>query len=305
MRHRLAAVQHLEGFGDRPVERARARQPDLRVQRFLKKWMREVVHDVVGSAPLGEHVGGAELVDRRDERVVVELTDGGELGVRRLGAQHGGDVGESSGIGRQIRHARQHRLPNRRRHMKVLDVPSRPRSMRLAKLSALHQRRDGFVDEERVAAGPAVKPLGEIRDPRAFGAKSLLEQRHHVVDAERLKPESLRALESAQRTFRAAERRVPSQIRIVVRPDEEQALAADLSRDEVQHLERRAVRPLQVLEHEQQRLLRREAGEQLREIPQYARLQLGRIAARRRDQTIGVPPPRRERVAPAPPCRRA
>ena len=211
--------------------------------------------------------------------------------MRRLGAEHGGDVGESSGIGRQVRHTSQHGLANRRRHVEVLDVPSRPRSVGLAKLSALHERRDGFVDEERVAAGPAVKPLGEIRDARAIGAKSLLEQRHHVVDAERLKPESLRALEPAQRTLRAAQRRVPAQIRIVVRSDEQQAIAADLSRDEVQHLERRAVRPLQVLQHEQQRLLRRQAGEQLREIPKDARLELGRIAARRRDRTIGPPVP--------------
>ena len=137
--------------------------------------MREVVHDIVGSPALGEDVGGAQLVDRRDERVVVELTDGGELGVRGLGAKHGGDVGESSGVGGQIRHAGEHRFPNRRRHLEVLDVPSRPRSMRLAKLSTLHERRNGFVDEERVPAGPAVKPLGEIRDPRAFGMKSLLE----------------------------------------------------------------------------------------------------------------------------------
>ena len=39
VRHRGAAVQRLEGFGDRPVQRARARQPDLRVQRLLKKRM--------------------------------------------------------------------------------------------------------------------------------------------------------------------------------------------------------------------------------------------------------------------------
>src|SRR5262249_3159178 len=98
---------------------------------------------------------------------------------------------------------------------------------------------------------------------------------------ERLEPKPLRALESTQGTLGAAQRSVSAKIRIVVRADQQQPLAADLPRDEMQHLERRAVRPLQILEHEQQRLLRGETRTQPREIPEHTRLELGRISARR------------------------
>ena len=71
-------------------------------------------------------------------------------------------------------------------------------------------------------------------------------------------------------------------IGIVVRPDEHDPIAADLARDEVQHLERRAVGPLEILQHDQHRPLGREARQELGEVPEQARLELGRIAARRR-----------------------
>ena len=253
--------------------------------------MREVVYDVVGSArSASTSAERSSSIAAMSASLSSSLTAASSACVASAPSTAATSASRLAS-GDRSADTREHRLPNRRRHVEVLDVPSRPtlHAPREAVRSA--PAHDRFVDEERVAARPAVKSLGEIRDSRAFGAKSLLEQRHHVVDAERLEPESLRALEPAQRTLRAAERRVPAQIRIVVRPDEQHALAADLSRDEVQHLERRAVRPLQVLEHEQQRLLRRKAGEQLREIPEDARLQLGRIAARRRERTIGVPPP--------------
>ena len=66
-------------------------------------------------------------------------------------------------------------------------------------------------------------------------------------------------------------------------PTSKNPIAADLARDEMQHLERRAVGPLEILEHDEQRTLRGEAREELREVPEQARLELGRIAARARD----------------------
>jgi hypothetical protein len=71
-------------------------------------------------------------------------------------------------------------------------------------------------------------------------------------------------------------------IRIVVCADDEHAVASDLPCDEVEHLERRAVSPLEILEDDQQRTLRRVSCQELGEIPEQARLELGRIPARRR-----------------------
>ena len=78
-------------------------------------------------------------------------------------------------------------------------------------------------------------------------------------------------------------------IGIVVRADEQDAIAGALPRDEMQHLQRRRIRPLQVLEHEKQRMLCGKARQKLREVPQETRLELGRISARGgRSAMIGV-----------------
>src|SRR4029078_13077477 len=68
---------------------------------------------------------------------------------------------------------------------------------------------------------------------------------------------------------------------VVVSAEYEQTLVPDLSRDEVQHLERRAVGPLQVLEDDEQRTLRRQPRKELGKGPQQPRFELARIAARR------------------------
>src|SRR3954453_18890409 len=70
-------------------------------------------------------------------------------------------------------------------------------------------------------------------------------------------------------------------IGIVVRADQQHPISGALSRDEVEHLQRRAVSPLQILEDDEQRALRGKAREKLREVPEQTRLELRWIAARR------------------------
>ena len=101
--------------------------------------MREVVHDVAGVLALGQHVGAAQLVDRRDERFVIEPAHRLELVVRGARAEHRGDVRQRPRVRRQIGEAREHRLADRRRNAQLLDVPAAP--SRRARRAAARLRR--------------------------------------------------------------------------------------------------------------------------------------------------------------------
>ena len=96
MTHRMIAVELLERLGDRAMQRSRSRQTQLRVQRFLKQWMRKVIHDVGGVLTLAEHVCAAQLVDRRDQCVVIETADRRQLIVRGARAQRRRNVGQAA-----------------------------------------------------------------------------------------------------------------------------------------------------------------------------------------------------------------
>jgi hypothetical protein len=58
--------------------------------------MRKVIHDVGGVLALAEHVRAAQLVDRRDQCVVIETADRRQLIVRGARAQRRRNVGQAA-----------------------------------------------------------------------------------------------------------------------------------------------------------------------------------------------------------------
>ena len=231
MRHRARAVQRLERFGDRPVQRARAREPELRVQRLLQQRMRKVIDDVVGLGALGEDVGGAQLVDRRDQRVVVEPADRRELVVRRSAPSTAAMSASRRASG--DRSARRASTASRivAGTRSVFDVPSRPRAVRSRAAARLDERLDRFVDEERIAAGPAMQPLGEGRGARVGRRRTSLEQlgdrrRSAAAEAKRV----ARRLDSAATAPCARSDAIRPLIGIVVRADDEHARSPPICR---------------------------------------------------------------------------
>jgi hypothetical protein len=98
-----------------------------------------------------------------------------------------------------------------------------------------------------------------------------------ALDATRFEPDET-AAEPDERSLRwRALRRVAH---AVVRAHHDDAAFRELSRDEVQQLERRRVGPLNVLEDDEQWALRRKTPEELTEVPEQSRLQVGGVAAR-------------------------
>ena len=135
-------MQRLERLGDGAVQRARASESQLRVQRLLEERMREIIHDVGAVLALGQHVGAAKLVDRRDEAVVIDPARRFELVVRCPRSENRGDVRQPPRVRRQFGESRQYRVADRRRHAQLVDVPADPAPGRVAKLASLDQGAD-------------------------------------------------------------------------------------------------------------------------------------------------------------------
>ena len=70
----------------------------------------------------------------------------------------------------------------------------------------------------------------------------------HLFSFERIEPPHGKAAETQERLLRAAQGDVRIPLGFVVCPEKNNSLARDLSRDEVQQLERRRVSPLKILE---------------------------------------------------------
>ena len=96
----------------------------------------------------------------------------------------------------------------------------------------------------------------------------------HLLSLQRIEPPNGKAAETQERLLRAAQRDVRIPLSFVVCTEKNDSLARDLSRDEVQQLERRCVSPLKILEYDEERLLRREPSEKLGKVPEQARLYL-------------------------------
>ena len=187
VRHRPRTVQRFERFGDRAVQRARSSESELGVQCLLQQRVGEVVDDVASVLALSEHVGAAKLIDRRDEHIVICPARRLQLVVRRSRSEHGRDVGKASRTRRQLGEPCQHRLSNRRRNAKLIDVPSNPTARAVAQLAALDERTDGLSDEEWIAARPAMQSICEVLRSHRVRTEHAFEQfgdRRHLQRGE-------------------------------------------------------------------------------------------------------------------------
>src|SRR2546423_14643709 len=66
-------------------------------------------------------------------------------------------------------------------------------------------------------------------------------------------------------------------LRFIVGAKKQDVLRFEMARDIMKQLERRSVGPLEIVEEDEQRLLRRHSPEELRKIPEKQRFQLGRV----------------------------
>src|SRR5438094_2286874 len=83
------------------MERARAGEAELRVHRFLQKRMAEIIDDGAGVAALAEHPCSPQLIERREEGILLELANEGKGVVRCARSDDRNEIREPARPGRK------------------------------------------------------------------------------------------------------------------------------------------------------------------------------------------------------------
>jgi hypothetical protein len=198
---------------------------------------RERVPEHVAGAVGHEHVMLETLAQGVVELVVGEARDRGEQPVRHRRACGRRDPQQPLGGGREPLDAREQDVAQRQRQ--VVGVGA-----------ALHRPED-LLDQERVALRALVD---EIHQPRARrGAEDRLELALHVVTPEALELDAVHGAHALPARDQRAQRVAAVQLVGAERDDHQDAPGAQRSYEEGHEVERRPVRPVQVLDDEHQR----------------------------------------------------
>jgi hypothetical protein len=240
--------------------------------------MLEVVAHDVGVDFLDDDVMLPQLVERRQQLLLRHCADRGDHLVCRACADHRREIRDRPRSRRQPRQSRDHGIADRARQLQCLDLPSDPGAARLTQPAGLDQRLQRLIDEERIAARPAVQQRRELLRHRFVHAEHRM---HQLVDRrarERREAYQTRAAHRRQRLLGRAKGRIVLALGGIVGAEDRDSGRGNLPCDEMQQLQRGRVGPVEILEHEQERFLRREATEELGEVPEQARLQLGGVA---------------------------
>ena len=92
----LRVVKCFQRFGHGRMEPTRAGKTQLVVQRFLQQRMTEVIDDGAGLAALAQHPRPPQLVQRREQGILLELADEGKRVVRCARSDYRNEVRETS-----------------------------------------------------------------------------------------------------------------------------------------------------------------------------------------------------------------
>ena len=289
------AVRALQGVRKLDVETLRTRAVECRVHDVAHERVGEIVlHVACGLLALHEQPRAPQLVQRLEDRFVRHTTHRAQRGVPHARPEHRGEIEQRPRRRTEPLDAGQHRVAYGARQRDRLHVPSRPASVALLQLPRLDERLDRLLDEEGIAARPLVQHRREAAHDVGRDVERALHQLERLLRRQRRDPLDARRTQPHERLLGVAQQR-GHPVRVVVRAEHEQSSTetrrVHLPGDEVQQLERRRVGPLQVVEHEQERLARREAAQQLKERPVQPRLRLGgalaalgALAARRRER---------------------
>ena len=273
------AIMALEGFAYRRVQKPRACLSQLGVDHLLEQRMGEIVVDRVDASCLRQYSLSEQLVDTGDD---IDLGQPGDFRQRLIGgarADHRGEIRERSRFRRQAVDSSFQDVANRGRELESLHLPTGPAPVFLRQRPGIDQRLESLLDEERIATSPVVQHRREMMGHGLLDSESLLDDFLHLLLFERIELPHREASEARERLLGAPQNCVGVALGFDVRPEQNDPLALDLARDEMEQFERGGVGPLKILENDEQRFFRREPSEELCEVPQQACLDLGGIRA--------------------------
>ena len=241
-RRRVLGVERLEHLAGAQVQLGALDDVELVEQRRLQERVREPV--LARALRLDDQAcaqRGLEVLEHRRARRSRQRREGLE---RRLEPEDRGLPQHSTRGRRQRIEATADRLAHR--------VGNAKAALRRARvlLAARAQQLGDLDDEERVAAGRAVH--GGDQGPRRRRPVAANEQARHLVGGEAAERDAVRDARHGGEQLRRSGRR--RELGLAVRPEEQHACVAQLTRDVVEQQQRLAVRPVQVVKHYDERL---------------------------------------------------
>ena len=232
--------QRLEALGELAVERAAAQPRHVAVEGLADERVPELGRTVLllDDEPELDQLRDPVLAGQLDHRLEPEplAADGGDLGRRPAGLREVG-AAQQDGVADRLRH----------RHLTALDELEPRRAV--PKRGLRGERPRQLLDEERQPLRAALDRLDER--PRRRPVERLLEQRRGRGLVERIERDLDQRLRSPQLVAHPPQRVIARELVGAVGADDEHRHLAECRRDRGEQLERRRVRPLQVVEHEQ------------------------------------------------------
>ena len=262
----------LERAGEREVKLAPLAGKQVVVQRLAQQ---RVAEAQAGRLARHQHLLGDRLAQRHVQRFGL---DPAHLGDHRLVERAaGGDH-----AGRRLRVGRQPLDPQHERVAQAL----RGRS------PSVESGREQLLAVQRIALAALEQPLHELLARRL--AEDVREHLGELLAVERLELDPARAVQPVELREQRPERMAPMELVGPVAEQQHHPLAAQAAREEVDERARRAVGPVQVLEHEDHRSLLAQDVQQLEQRLEQPHLR-GWVVARPMPR-----PPRRAREATRP-----
>src|SRR3954464_2544455 len=284
------------------MKQSRSGLPKLGIQNLLKHLIAEVVANRIDVARLGEYSLCNQLLERDNGVAFSKSGYFGQYLVCSARAYNRRQIRNGASARRQAIDAALDDLTNRRWKPDALHLPSGPLPALFYEPSRVDQRLERLLDKIGIAASPVVEHCGKPSRRCTVGREGVTKQVVHLLRCERRQSPHITHAETHQRLLGATQHGILFALGFIVRGEDDNPLVADLSRHEMKQLQRRFVRPLQVLEDDEQWLLRRESTEKLSKAPEQARLDFGRVGTRRR---AVLRPKRREIRENRPEVRRA
>ena len=278
---RLGAMEGLEDLADLAVETHPLRGPELLVER--------VAHERVREAVAPDRFGNLAHDARRD-RLVEQLEQAlGRHGRERLdriepeiAPERRGDGQNPVAVGRQAVETPPDHLAHA---LRDADLPARAPLRRL-EAPLRHQEVDHLADEEGVPLRLAIDGGDQVRRRRE--PRGHLDVAGDLALGETAQQEAARDRLARQVAERLEEGMLSAELDVAVRADDEEARAPHLAGEELEEQQRGRVRPVEVVEDEDEGLVGGRVAEERRDAVEEAETRLLGLEGRQRRQ-VGEP----------------
>ena len=269
-----------EDVGRPAVDLLPAREHDLVVDGLLRQRVSPAVGGAGGVDLLQEllrHTDGERVVHGR----VGDAGDGDERRVVELPPEDGGGLEDLDVHGLEPREPEQDGVADRLGNSQLLELPRLPAVAGADDVAAVDRLLQHLLEHERVPLRPPLHEVAELGRDRL----RVEDRRDHLRDlaaVERRQRDRLGHARPAPRLEERRERMPPVELVASVRDEDERPHAGQAAGQVVEELARRRVRPVDVLDDEEQAVLARRDREQCDDGLEEPELRLRGIAERRR-----------------------